>query len=444
MPILRPDDPGYDDARRGFNLFADARPWGIAEPTTVDEVRALVAQTATEGVTIAPVGTGHQIGALPDLSRTLLLRPRIEGGVQVDAAARTARVAAGTTWETVVSAAAEHDLFALHGSSPTVAVVGYLLSGGSSFYGRRYGVAANHVRAIELVDADGVARRVDADHDPDVFWALRGGGGAFGIVTAVEIDLFDATGVQGGTLYWPMTDAKTVMRAWLTWCADAPPEVSSSFRIVTLPPVPAVPEQLRATPHAAFDALVLADADTAAEMIAPLRSAADPVIDTFGELTPVTAARLHGDPESPLPYVSTAGSVSGLDDAAVDAFLGAAGEGSVLLAAELRQLGGALAVAPAGAGVTGALGDGFLLYGVGVPAGPVTEDAVIASCARLHDAMEPWRDGHQYLGFVEQHTDAAEAFDGDAYARLAAIRERVDPQRRFVVAHDIDPPKVDQ
>lgn len=166
MPILRPDDPGYDDARRGFNLFAGARPWGVAEPTTVDEVRALVAQTATEGVTIAPVGTGHQIGALPDLSRTLLLRPRIEGGVQVDAAARTARVAAGTTWETVVSAAAEHDLFALHGSSPTVAVVGYLLSGGSSFYGRRYGVAANHVRAIELVDADGVARRVDADHAP--------------------------------------------------------------------------------------------------------------------------------------------------------------------------------------------------------------------------------------------------------------------------------------
>jgi hypothetical protein len=201
--------------------------------------------------------------------------------------------------------------------------------------------------------------------------------------------------------------------------------------------VPAVPEQLRQTPHAAFDALVLGDADTATQVIAPLRAAADPVIDTFGELTPVAAARLHGDPETPLPYVSTAGSVSGLDDAAVDAFLGAAGEGSVLLAAELRQLGGALAVAPAGAGATGALGDGFLLYGVGVPSGSVTEAAVSASCTRLHDAMEPWRDGHQYLGFVEQHTDAAEAFDVDTYARLAAIRERVDPQRRFVVAHDI-------
>jgi FAD/FMN-containing dehydrogenase len=437
MTILRPDDPGYDDARRGFNLIADARPWGVAEPTTIDEVCALVAQAAAEGVTVAPVGTGHQIGALPDLSRTLLLRPAIEGGVRVDPAARSARVPAGTPWESVVSAAAEHGLFALHGSSPTVGAVGFLLSGGASFYGRRYGVAANHVRAVELVDAGGAARRVDADHDPDLFWALRGGGGAFGVVTAVEIDLFDARGVQGGTLYWALAQAAAVMRAWLAWCADAPPEVSSSFRIVTLPPAPTVPEQLRQTPHAAFDALVLGDADTAARLIGPLRGVADPVVDTFGELTPVTAARLHGDPESPLPYVSTAGSVSGLDDAAVDAFLGAAGEGSVLLAAELRQLGGALAVAPPGAGATGALGDGFLLYGVGVPAAPVTPDAVSASCARLYDAMAPWRDGRQYLGFVEQHTNAAEAFDADTYARLVRIRQRTDPHRRFVVAHDI-------
>lgn len=236
-----------------------------------------------------------------------------------------------------MSAAAEHGMFALHGSSPTVGAVGYLLNGGASFYGRRHGVAANHVRAVELVDANGVARRVDADHDPDLFWALRGGGGAFGVVTAVEIDLFEATGAQGGTLYWPLTQAKAVMRAWLTWCADAPPEVSSSFRIVTLPPAPTVPEQLRQTPHAAFDALVLGDADNAERLIGPLRGAADPVIDTFGELTPVTAARLHGDPESPLPYVSAAGSVRGLDDAAIDAFLGAAGDGSVLLAAELRS-----------------------------------------------------------------------------------------------------------
>lgn len=437
MTILRPDDPGYDDVRRGFNLIADTRPWGVAEPTTPDEVCALVAQAAAAGVTVAPVGTGHQIGALPDLSRTLLLRPCIDGGVRVDPAARSARVPAGTSWEPVVSAAAEHGLFALHGSSPTVGAVGYLLNGGASFYGRRHGVAANHVRAVELVDANGVTRRVDADHDPDLFWALRGGGGAFGVVTAVEIDLFEAAGVQGGTLYWPLAQAKAVMRAWLTWCADAPREVSSSFRIVTLPPAPAVPEQLRQAPHAAFDALVLGDADNAERLIGPLRGAADPVIDTFGELTPVTAARLHGDPESPLPYVSTAGSVRGLDDAAIDAFLGAAGEGSVLLAAELRQLGGALAVAPPGAGATGALGDGFLLYGVGVPAGSITADAVGASCARLHDAMAPWRAGRQYLGFVERHTSAAEAFAADTYARLVGIRDRVDPQRRFVVAHDI-------
>jgi FAD/FMN-containing dehydrogenase len=374
--------------------------------------------------------------ALPDLSGTLLIRPRLEGGVQIDPQTRTARVPAGTVWDPVVSAAAEHGLIAAHGSSPTVGVVGYLLSGGASFYGRRYGVAANHVRAIELVDATGALRRVDADHDADLFWALRGGGGAFGVVTAIEIDLFAATTVYAGTLFYAAADARAAMQAWLAFCETAPPQISTSFRILTLPPLPEVPEPLRATPHAAIDLVALLDADAGAELIAPLRAAAPLVIDGVAQMPAAAAARVHGDPEVPVPAISTNGMVDHLDDAAVDAFLGAT-IGSALLSAELRQLGGALAVAPEGAGALGELGGGFLLYGVGAPMGPVTPDAVRASCDRLDDAMGPWLGERHYLGFAEQGGSAAQCFAPDVYARLLAIRERVDPDGRFVAAHSI-------
>jgi FAD/FMN-containing dehydrogenase len=434
--ILRPDDAGYDDARSTFNLTADLRPWGVTVPTTVAAVQAAVRFAAAEGLTVAAYATGHLAGALPDLSRTLLVRPRLAEDVEIDAQERTARIPAGRTWDPVVAAAAEHGLIAAHGSSPTVAPVGYLLAGGASFYGRKFGVASNHVRAIELVDAGGALQRVDADTDPDLFWALRGGGGAFGVVTAIEIDLFEATTVYAGTLFYAADDARPVMQAWRAFCETAPSEVSTSFRILTLPPLPEVPEPLRATPHAAIDLVALLDADVGAELIAPLRGAAPLVIDNVAEIPAAAAARVHGDPEVPVPALSATGMVDHLDDAGVDAFLQAS-IGSGLLAAELRQLGGALAVAPDGAGALAELGDGFLLFAVGVPMGPLSPEAVRAGCDRLREAMEPWLGERDYLGFAEQGGSAERCFAPDVYARLCAIRERVDPQRRFVAPHRI-------
>lgn len=434
--IVRPDSPAYDEARSGFNLSADLRPWGVARPTTVEEVQAVVRLAADEGLTIAASATGHLAGALPDLSQTLLVRPRIEGGVQIDPQARTARVPAGTTWDPVVTAAAEHGLIATHGSSPTVGVVGYLLSGGASFYGRKYGVASNHVTAIELVDATGTPRRVDADNDPDLFWALRGGGGSFGVVTAIEIALFEATTIYAGTLFYAAPDAAAAMQAWRAFCETAPPEVSTSFRILTLPPLPEVPEPLRATPHAAIDLVALLDAAAGEALVAPLRAAAPLVLDSVTEMPAAGAARVHGDPEVPVPGLSTNGMIDHLDDAAVDAFLGAA-IGSPLLSAELRQMGGAFAAAPEGAGALGELGGGFLLFGVGVPMGPLTPEAVRGGCDGLHAAMEPWLGEYAYLGFAEQGGSAAQCFAPDVYARLVAVREQVDPDRRFIGSHGI-------
>ena len=125
-------------------------------------------------------------------------------GVSVDPDRRTARVQAGAVWLEVVEAAAQHGLAALAGSSPDVGVVGYTLGGGLSFLGRKYGLAANHVRAIELVTADGRLVRADREHEPDLFWALRGGGGSFGVVTAIELELFELAEAYAGLLWYPL------------------------------------------------------------------------------------------------------------------------------------------------------------------------------------------------------------------------------------------------
>jgi FAD/FMN-containing dehydrogenase len=435
--ILRPGSPGYDDARAAFNLMADLRPWGVASATTPDEVAACLRLARDEGLRVAPFATGHMAIALPDLSDTLLLRTHIAEPVRIDPVARTARVAAGTRWDPVVAAAAEHGLIGVHGSSATVGVVGYLLGGGLSLYGRRYGLASNHVRAIELVDAEGEQRRVDASNDPDLFWALRGSGGSFGVVTAIEFDLFERTTVYAGTLFWPVAQARAALTAWTAWCATTPPELSSAFRVLNLPSVPQVPEPLRGTPLAAIDVVLLGDAAQGDALVAPLRAVGPALMDTLGEVPSAAVARVLMDPEDPVPALSTTGMIDQLDAAAIDAFTEATGEGNVLLSVALRQLGGALAVAPEGAGAAAELGDGFLLFGVGVPTGPDGADAIAAGCERVRTAMAPWLGERDYLTFVEQGGDAARGFAPDVYARLVEIRERVDPQRRFVAPHRI-------
>jgi hypothetical protein len=438
--IVQPLHGNYDQARQAWNLAADQRPAGVAVATTVEQVREVIAFAQEQGVTIAPQGTGHLATALPSLERSVLLKTALhDGEVEVDPIARRARVKAGALWEDVVNAAAPHGLATLHGSSPDVGVFGYLLGGGLSFYARRYGLAANHVTAIEVVTADGELRRVDGEHDPDLFWALRGGGGGFGVVTAIELELFPIETIYAGTLFWPVADARDVLRAWVDWTRTAPDSITTSFRILCLPPLPEVPEPLRATPVVAIDGVLLGDAADGAEILAPLRAAAPPMIDGWTEMPAAGALRVHGDPEQPVPGISTDAMLGELDDAAIDAFVAVAGEGSgsPLLMAELRQLGAAISEAPAGAGVTGSLPGSYALFGLGMPMTPELGEAIVAHLARFEAAMAPWATGRQYLNFAEHGGSAEPCFAPQAYERLVRARRRWDPNELFVSSHRI-------
>jgi FAD/FMN-containing dehydrogenase len=212
--VILPGDARFDDARRAWNLAVDQRPAAVVFPESAADVAAAVGYAARRGLRIAAQGTGHNARPLGPLADTVLLRTDKMRSIQIDPQARTARVEAGVAWIDVVHAAAAHGLAALAGSSPDVGVVGYTLGGGLSFLGRKHGLAASHVLAANVVTADGTLARTDADREPDLFWALRGGGGSFGVVTALEFRLFPVAEAYAGALWYPIQRGSEVLHAW--------------------------------------------------------------------------------------------------------------------------------------------------------------------------------------------------------------------------------------
>src|SRR4051794_483919 len=243
--VVLPGDESWDEARRAWNLAVDQRPAAVAIPASADEVAEVVRWAAETGLRVAPQGTGHAASALGDLSESVLVKLHELRGVTVDPEARTARAMAGTIWIELVEAAAEHGLATLAGSSPDVGVVGYTLGGGLSFLARKHGLTANSVVAIELVTADGEFRRVDADSDPDLFWALRGGGGSFGAVTAIEFKLYPYAQLYAGMLVFPWERSSEVLHAWRELVPTLPDEMTTVGRILQVPPLPDIPEAFR-------------------------------------------------------------------------------------------------------------------------------------------------------------------------------------------------------
>jgi FAD binding domain/Berberine and berberine like len=441
--FLTPEDDGFDSARQAWNLAADQRPAAIAFAEDADDVAAAVRLAAERGLRVAVQGTGHGATVMGDLSGTLLLKTMRMTGLDVDPGARRARVEAGVLWADVAVAAGKHGLAALHGSSPDVGVAGYTLGGGIGWLGRRHGLACNSVVAADVVTADGELRRVGPDEEPDLFWALRGGGGAFAAVTALELELVPLTEAFAGWLVWDADACRDVVHAFREWSAGAPREVTTSLRILHLPPFPDVPEPLRDRAVVAIDGAFLGSEADGAELLQPLRDVGAPlVMDTWATVPAPGLVRLHGDPEQPVPAIGDGFQLRELTPEAADAFVdvGGPGSGSPLLQLELRQLGGAMAEAPAGAGALAALPDEFALFGVGIPMGDGMAEAIGGHLERVKQALATWRSGI-YLNFSEHPgREVADAFDEGTYARLREVKARYDGGDLFRSNHPVDPP----
>jgi hypothetical protein len=436
----RAGEAGYAAATRVFNLHAPARPEYATTVRTVDQIRAALRHARRHGLTVRAHSTGHGAPAARPMDGALLLRVELDGDVELDTARRVARLPAGTRWGRVADVAGAHGLAAPHGTSADVGVVGYLLRGGLSVYGRSVGLAVNSVRAVELVTADGELRRTDVTTDPELFWALRGGGGGFGVVTAVEVELFPADRILTGATYWPGTLAGPLLHTWVNRIHHAPRAVTSSLQVLNLPDLPVVPAELRSGTVIAVAATVRppdASAATArayaAELLDPLRALGQPLLEDWRMCAPAEVVHAQLGPDEPVPVVGDHMLLTELDETAVADFLAVTGpdSGSPLITAELRALGGAFAEPVAGGGALDHLDAAYAYQGSAIPMGPVTSAAIEDHCARVRAALRPWDTGRTAPTLVESVDQPQGHLDADRIRAVDRVRARVDPTGLF-------------
>jgi hypothetical protein len=427
--ILTPGDPGWDQARQAWNLAVDQRPAAVAVPGSPTDVAAAIRYARDHGLRVAAQGTGHNAAPLGSLADTVLIKTSAMRRVTIDPAARIARAEAGAVWQEVVEAAAKDGLAALAGSAPDVGVVGYTLGGGMSWLSRAYGLSANNVEAIELVTADGRRVRAEASTEPDLFWALRGGGGSFGVVTAIELRLFDVAEVYAGLLWWPVEAAARVLHAWQELTSGGlPEELTTTARLLSFPPVPEVPERIRGRSFTVVDVIHLGAPAGADRLLAPLR-ALRPATDTIQTIPMPALGYLHMDPDRPVPAVGEGLLLASLPPLAIDEIITAAdpGPASPLQTVELRHLGGEMGRARPGNGALAAVDADYAILAGGMAATPEMASAVRAGTAAVLSAVSPWAARQRYLNFTESSRETASFWSPSAYGRLRRIKAAVDP-----------------
>ncbi|WP_301174247.1 FAD-binding oxidoreductase [Actinomadura geliboluensis] len=408
-------EDGFERARRAWNLAVDQPVRAVVEAAGADDVAALVRYARRAGLTIATQPSGH--GAAGNTGEVVLLRTARLDELHIDPARRTARAGAGVPWGRVLEAASPHGLTGLAGSSPVVTVTGYTLGGGLSWFGRKHGFAAASVRAFDVVDATGERARVTADDDPDLFWALRGGGGDFAIVTAIEFDLHPAPHLYGGRMLWPGAHAPAVLDAYRDITATAPDELSAWYELLHFP---------GADPMVAVDATFLGAGGDAEALLRPLEKIPGRLADTRAVLPPAALGSITAEPTDPGPGLSRAELLTGLDDEVAAALL----ERPVapLLSVQVRHLGGALA-RPSGT-PAGHLDEPFALYMFGIP-GADGGAAVRDRQREIADALAPHVTGRKPFTFLAPGERAAAAFTAPALERLRTLKRARDPRGTF-------------
>ena len=436
--VLLPGDDGWDVAREAWNALVDQHPAAVAQPTTADEVIEAIAWARARGLRVAPQSTGHNAAPMGDLSDTMLLKTAGLDEVSIDLERGVARAGGGVLWEQVVDAAAPHGMAVLHGSSPDVGVAGYSLGGGMGWLARLHGLATNSLTAVELVTMDGELIRADADNDPDLFWAVRGGGGNFGVVTALEFRMYPLESAYAGWLIFPWERSEEVLNAWSEWTRTVPDEVTSVGRILQLPDMEPIPPQLRGAKIVVVEAAFAGFEPDGAALMAPLR-ALGPIGDTFAQVPPQALARLHQDPEGRTPGLGEHALLDALTPETVRAFVATAGPGSneTVLSAEIRHLGGALARPLPENGALSHIDAAYMMFAIGIPAGPQVAAQLVTDVARIVEALGPWSRGRSYLNFAQSPTDTRTMFSQDPYRRLQDVKARYDASGTARADHPI-------
>jgi hypothetical protein len=422
--LAAPGDQAFAELVTPWNLAVQLRPDAVVAPRTAADVVAAVRFAREHGLTVGVQATGH--GPVAAHAGHLLVATHDLDKLTVHPQG-WARVGAGVKWCRVVGAGAPYGLAPLNGSSGDVGVVGYLTGGGVGPMARTHGLSSDTVRAFEVVTGDGELRRVTPTEHPDLFFALRGGKGAAGLVTAVEIDLLPIATFYVGGLYFDGDDAAVVIERWRHWSAALPEQATTSFVLLQLPPLPDVPPPLAGRLTLGVRFLWTGEPSEGERLLAPMRAAAPVLLDGVGVLPYSAVDAVHADPVDPMPVVERAVLLRELPAGAVSTLLELAGpgSGSPQVAVEVRQLGGALGRQGAHPCAFDHRDAAFSVMTVGMapdPSVPAHGDAVVA-------ALSEWDTGGVWPNYCPPQDvgSARRAYGESTLARLIEVAHRYDP-----------------
>jgi FAD binding domain/Berberine and berberine like len=418
-PVHLPGDPGYDAQRRPLNPAIDSRPAMIVEARGPADVQAAVEAARRYVLPLAVQATGHGTHAAADGG--ILVRTSGMSAVLVDPARRIARVGPGARWASVLEAAAPFGLAPLSGSAPSVGVTGYTLGGGVGWLSRRYGFAADSVLRADVVTADGCLVTATADRNADLFWALRGGGGNFGVVTSLEFRLHPVEQVYAGAAYFDVERAAETLARYADWAETAPDELSTAVLLRRMPDAPDVPAPVRGRRVLAIKAMYAGESVAARRLLRPLWTAAGPAV--HDDLRPMryADAAMGGIAARYLDLIPA------LSDVLVDTLVAEhARTGSPLSTVEIRHWGGAMARPTADAGPVGHRTVPFSLI-------------VDAAPPELTERLRPHGTGGTFLNFLADTRRTATAYTQDDYRGLRQVKAAYDPQNTFRIGHTIPP-----
>jgi len=433
-PVLRPGESGYDAARSGYNLSVVHHPAVIVTAADADDVAIAVGYATRHGLPVAVQATGH--GPTVPADGAVLINTTEMITITVDPTARTARFGAGVRSGNLVAAAAQHGLAPLNGSAPGVGAVSYHLGGGLPMLGRQLGYAADHVRALDVVTANGQLRHVSETQEAELFWALRGAGkGRFAVVVAMEIDLHPVTRLHGGGMHFSAEATPQVLHAYTAWAAHVPEEMGSSVLLMRMPDIEGVPTHLRGRFLSHLRFAYTGTAEDGEQLVRPFRDLG-PLTDTVTELGYSDVGTIHAEPTTPVAFYAQNSVLATLDSDAVDTLLTHAGpDAQAPYLVELRHLGGALTRPPKVPNALGRRDGQFCLYSGGAATGSDEVEALCSSLARLHGAMAPWGTGGVCLNFLagpDVTTDQVRsAYQDTELARLTTIHHDIDPTNTF-------------
>ncbi|MCU1475559.1 MAG: mcrA [Subtercola sp.] len=433
--VLTPCDDGYAAELLSNNLFWQHTPEAVVAVTSAADIAEVVRFAAAAALPIRVLATGH--GDESAITDGIVISTKHLTDVTVDPAATTATFGSGARWASIVAAAAPHGLAPVTGAASGVGAVGYLLGGGFGPLARSHGMSSDYVTSFTIVTADADIVEANATTNPDLFWALRGGKGGFGVVAQATIRLVELPELFAGNILFAEEHIETVLRGWADYTAVAPASVTTSVAIQRFPPLPELPPFLSGKTLLALRFAFPGNTEQGAELAAPLRALAPSVVDSVRPMTPLEVPSIHNDPTDPAPVTGFGGLLANLDQNLVTALLDLAGAGQEfsLVSVELRQLGAAVAVDVAEGSAAGGRSGEFTFTGVGILASPDLVSAVRADGAKLLSALGPWISPQTNINFAttsfRDQAQFAAAWPPATFERLAALRTEYDPAALF-------------